>query len=309
MIDTRTLSTAYASQNTLQSACRLYSKHADAGYQVLAGWDWIRRNLMRPNLSVVSSVDESKPPPKIGVCGEVIGGSLAAMLALTECRQVGGDSAENNKGRISAAAIGNPLADWTALFPEGEDTMLLDRLESRQSSVKPLQITQRDEEFLSIPSLLDLRQQYFRKPEHFFDPFASPSLFFRTPSFDLPYSQSPITRSDGKSEDASSSVETPAIMRKKRFYHRTYPPLHSRLLLPHVKVTVGKDNVLRDQGLDFIERVRASAQREEEGPSSPNPTNAAADRFACEQKDGLGLWGERDVKDIAAWFGDVLRRP
>ena len=237
------------------------------------------------------------------------------MLALTECHNNRKDHREEHKCHITAAAIGNPLVDWTALFPKGEDTMPVNRLESREPFPEPRITAQEDEDFLSIHGLLDFRQSHFRKPEHFFDPFASPSLFFRTPSFDLPYTHPPIAGYDEPINESSSfNDEAPVIIRKKRFYRRTYPPLHSTLLLPHVKVTVGEDSVLREQGLDFVERMRGSTrqeeeEKEEERPNAETPLNTTTPRFTAEHKDGLGLWGEKDVKDIADWFGDILRRP
>jgi acetyl esterase/lipase len=70
-------------------------------HDMLFGWDWIRENLL---------VDEFKRPylARLGVCGELIGGSLATMLALTECRL--------GESRIAAAAVNNPIVDW--VFPD-----------------------------------------------------------------------------------------------------------------------------------------------------------------------------------------------
>lgn len=66
-------------------------------HDVLFGWDWIRENLL------LDKFDRSYLA-RLGVCGELIGGSLATMLALTECR-IG-------ESRIAAAAVNNPIADW-----------------------------------------------------------------------------------------------------------------------------------------------------------------------------------------------------
>ncbi|KAL9131647.1 MAG: hypothetical protein Q9217_000458 [Psora testacea] len=276
--------------------------------EVLAGWDWICQNLTHPIQSGALSTDESKLPSKIGVCGELVGGSIAAMLALTECPEAGNHSIGVHKSRINAAAIGNPVVDWTALFPEGEDTLLVDRLESSESVFKPNDTTRCDDDFLSIQSLMNFRKFHFHKPEYFFDPFASPSLFFRTPSFDLPYAHHPLAPDDTSNDDASPKHEASAVVRKKRFYRRLYPPVNTKLVLPPMKVTFGKDSVLRDQALDFVERLRGSA-RQGEGLSPTNPTDNAVSRFSAEQKEGLGLWGQKDMVDVGAWFGDVLRRP
>ncbi|KAL9104247.1 MAG: hypothetical protein Q9163_000795 [Psora crenata] len=292
---------------------------------VLAGWDWICQNLTRSNAAAIGS---SKLPPKIGVCGEAIGGSLAAMLALTECHRVGKDSRGIFKHRINAAVVGNPLLDWTALFPEGHDTMSLDRPARRESVSKPQGITRDDDDsnhmnelvdlglrkphgrgpengrILSIESLLESRKMFFHRPEQFFDPFASPLLFFRTPTFELPSGQLPILGG----HTSSRKDDGPVVERKKRFYRRQYPPLYASLLLPPMKITFGEDSVLKDQALDFVDRLRASG-RWEEGLDPPISTNDVMPRYIAEQKEGLGLWGEKDVMDIGAWFGEVLRRP
>ena len=47
---------------------------------------------------------------KLGVAGQLLGGSLASMLALTECRL--------GQSRVVAAALNNPIVDW--LQPDRE---------------------------------------------------------------------------------------------------------------------------------------------------------------------------------------------
>jgi acetyl esterase/lipase len=70
-------------------------------HDVLAGYDWIRDHLLR---------DEFQRPylARMGVCGELVGGSLATMLALTECHL--------GQSRIGAAAVNSPVVDW--VFPD-----------------------------------------------------------------------------------------------------------------------------------------------------------------------------------------------
>ena len=276
-------------------------------------------------------MDESKPSSKIGVCGELIGGSLAAMLALTECHDEGKDPTGLERNRVSAAVIGNPLVDWTALFPRGEDFIPVDCLLSQQHTLEPeagsqqegadpsihhsldlghpnSQMGNKDEDFLSIQTLLDIRQIYFRKPEHFFDPFASPMLFFRTPSFDLPYEQAFNSSRSVLSDEASVEDEAATAVVKKRVYNRTYPPKNAKLLLPSMKITVGEDCVLRQQGMEFVDRLKASARRGG-APNLNGSESNATTRFDLEREAGLGLWGKKDVVNIGAWFGEVLRTP
>jgi hypothetical protein len=68
---------------------------------VLRGYDWVKDNLLQDGFSrpVIA---------RMGVCGELMGGSLATMLALTECR--------SGASRIGVAAVNNPIADW--VFPD-----------------------------------------------------------------------------------------------------------------------------------------------------------------------------------------------
>ena len=70
-------------------------------HDVLLGYDWVCEHLL---------IDEFSRPylARLGVCGELVGGSLATMLALTECRL--------GESRIGAAAVNNPIVDW--VFPD-----------------------------------------------------------------------------------------------------------------------------------------------------------------------------------------------
>ncbi|KAL9025366.1 MAG: hypothetical protein Q9196_005791, partial [Gyalolechia fulgens] len=74
-------------------------------HDILASYDWILKHLVPTNHH---DPPRAPHPPGLGVCGELTGGSLAAMLALTEC-QVKNPS-------IRAAALGNPVGDWSAPF-------------------------------------------------------------------------------------------------------------------------------------------------------------------------------------------------
>jgi len=218
--------------------------------------------------------------PKIGVCGELIGGSLAAMLALTECQV-------SNKSRIRAAAIGNPTVDWTALFP-------LIKYGSLKTEFRNVT------DPLSLNNLLLLRRTLFRKPEGFFDPFASPLLYFRTPSYDLP---PPPPNYPGMDEDAqpSSREDDPEPKVKKRRSHRTYPPSGTRLILPTMRVYVGQDSVLRDQGMELAELTRKSIARDEDGDVDKNK------RVEAFETEGTGLWDAKQTIEIGQWLGQILR--
>lgn len=174
-------------------------------HDVLYGHDWVQSNML---------LDGSQKPyaARLGVCGELMGGSIAAMLALTECR-VG-------ESRITAAAVNSPIADWVfpdelpsvsasdlpepvstedTAFPADEDMMasfkalrvgeLPSPKAKRKRKVKAVPLTswQACAED-SVPSTLTLsamRDVLFRRQEDIFDRFASPIHFFRSPHAQL----------------------------------------------------------------------------------------------------------------------------
>ena len=99
------------------------------------------------------------------------------MLALTECH-VG-------RPGISGAAMGNPIVDWTSLFPAAEETETdfanpsKARFSANSIAGNPSQAQPNGS--MSVETLVALRSTLFGKPETFLDPLASPLLFFRTP--------------------------------------------------------------------------------------------------------------------------------
>lgn len=176
-------------------------------HDVLFGWDWIRENLL---------VDEFKRPylARLGVCGELVGGSLATMLALTECRL--------GESRIAAAAVNNPIVDWAfpdelpvvdpselpepmapdeTSFPADEDIMgslqvvaekkPARKIRKRSPKTPPLTAWQRYGDNKTIPTLTlsAERDILFRRPHDYLDRFASPIHFFRSPHAQLLFPQ------------------------------------------------------------------------------------------------------------------------
>jgi acetyl esterase/lipase len=173
-------------------------------HDVLYGYDWIRDNLLR---------DEFKRPyiARLGICGELVGGSLATMLALTECRL--------GESRIGAAAVNSPIADWVfpdelpvvdpaelpepiapdeTAFPADADIMDSHRNvaevakpvrkpRKRAPKSPPQTAWQRYGDNQAIPALTlsAERDILFRRPEDYLDRFASPIHFFRSPHAQL----------------------------------------------------------------------------------------------------------------------------
>lgn len=171
-------------------------------HDVLSGYDWIRENLLQDGFSrpIVG---------RMGVCGELVGGSLSVMLALTECRP--------GESRIAAAAVNNPIVDWvfpddlptvseaelleppapdeTALLADEDPMGVTDRSvpnshtnrtkkNPKRAAKMPLPTAwQLHSDNVSIPTvtLTAVRDEVFRRPEDYFDRFISPIHFFRSP--------------------------------------------------------------------------------------------------------------------------------
>jgi acetyl esterase/lipase len=252
-------------------------------HDVLAGYDWIQKHLVQHDVDLDSAYPSSTTT-RIGVCGELIGGSLATMLALTECRP--------RDSTISAAAVGNPIADWTALFPSPE------RSESADARI-------------SEESLVQVREKLSSKPEHYHDPFASPLLFFRTPSTSLPdpYNQGlPGLSLDLPPDPYALGEDVLAVPDRLRRSHRKYPPAGSALRLPHMRIEVGRQSGIRQQGEDLEERLLKSVKYWEDEAYGAVGAEALKAKIRLVEREGVGLWGEKELADVGGWLGDVLRR-
>ncbi|KAL4814300.1 hypothetical protein BDW67DRAFT_186862 [Aspergillus spinulosporus] len=125
----------------------LYYRYPTPVHDTLAGLDWVLDNLR---------------PTRLGVVGTHIGGSLALMLALTEPRS------------IHAVAAIEPVCDWTALD------------EYCTSSNTPATSRRRRHAPKDLVPLLEAREKFFASHERYFDSFASPILFLRSPGKDTP---------------------------------------------------------------------------------------------------------------------------
>lgn len=268
---------------------------------MLAGYDWIRANLGRGGQTAYKELGLTAKPSKIGVCGELAGGSLATMLALTECHYT---PAELEAQGTSALAIGNPILDWTALTQNDFNRNAPQVGFFRKMRGFP---TGANNESLSAGGLCDIRESFFSKAEKYFDPFASPLLFFRTPSSEI-QNETPASTEhsllNGGPED-----EIPLLPpAKKRVSARKYPPTGSKLLLPWTRVEVGKDCVLKDQGVDLVELMRKSFKRSEV-ESIADAKKAVKRNFETVEREGIGLWDEKHMLEIGQWFGEKLRKP
>jgi acetyl esterase/lipase len=308
-------------------------------HDVLTGYDWVKNNLSHSNTSNGSS------RLRIGVCGQLIGGSLAAMLALTESRM--GESC------IAAAALNAPIVDW--IFPEPEFIESEDESEAESGDFiehshpmnlknslkqkpkpkpKPKRPTSWDlhgiNATLPTTSLLDARSELFRSPANYFDSFASPILFFRSPGADVPLPVSDHPSGEGALEEAlEEMIEQTTTTRRK--VHRTFPPTGSSLRLPNMRISIGDESPLYDQSEELVLLLRRSIMRSYQRRSSRQPydrfdevshdenetTNRAlADaerRVEFHVQSQTGLWGidsnptwRADVMEAGAWFRKVL---
>ena len=262
-------------------------------HDVLAGYDWIVSNLAR---GIPSNVERTGPA-NLAVCGELIGGSLAAALALTEC--------STSKVGIRAVVMGNPVSDWTAMHqikrpsPQVAAGDEVSPPKKKRAVQLPSWEVHGSSGVLPAASFLKARGELFRLPEDYFDPFASPTLFFRTPSSAL---QAVIDPLDELFLDIDISPEH--AMKKRRSYRR-YPHQNANLQLPDARFLIGEQCALKDQSIDLAEGMARSNHLY--GGLSGTGEGTGWERVEVDLKDEVGLWAEHDLVDIGAWFGEKLR--
>ena len=237
----------------------------------------------------------------VGVCGQLVGGSLAAMLALTECH--------TSRTGVRAAALCNPITDWTIFHsstPTKEDT----EGASGEGSAKAQYRDSTQQHSITDSSLLGARKDLFITPSHYFDPFASPLLFFRTASSDLPLDHSQHSDASVQSLGSSSS-EISAEWIKKRRVQRKHPPLGSGLRLPNFRIDVGEETVVKEHGIELAEAITRSVDLHEEkdgkAVAGVEREIEAQKRVRLRIKKGEAFWTEEDFADVGNWLGRVLR--
>ncbi|KAK5750196.1 hypothetical protein LTS12_019760 [Elasticomyces elasticus] len=274
-------------------------------HDVLKGYDWIKEHLL-PKRSI-SRVGRSETVGKVAVCGELIGGGLAAMLALTECR-VG-------QPGIVAAALSSPIVDWVEQAPDTDAT---------------------------TAQLTDLRGKLFRKPEHYFDPFASPMLFLRSAGYTIPPAPPDVLANDmdylvslnreGSGMAVKSSMDEEVTLLKRTATRYPTPALGLRL--PSFYLQAGsKSPVLYGQADEFTRRLRQAHVRQagqvdfgrkvltedelDEMNESDKQEVAQREREAREKvrldvSQDLGLWddsvpGRARIAKVGHWLRKVLQ--
>ena len=264
-------------------------------HDVLAGYDWVTKHLVN-DISGNGVVETDRR--QIGVCGELFGGSLASMLALTECPFHGTG--------IKAAIVGNPITDWTAMHPlpnairSSSSSTSTAITPKKKRATKPTSwVSFAYSSTVSATDLLKARSLYFRLPEYYFDHFASPLLFFRTPSSDIPPELDPLDELFANSDNLHVDFV------KKRRSHRRYPTAFEILRLPDTMVCVGEENVLKDQGIELAESIARSNSLY--GGRDGTGEGTGWERVGVQLQGGVGLWSEPDFAHIGSWLGEVLR--
>lgn len=295
----------------------------------------------------ITRAGRSEHVGRVCVVGELLGGSLATMLAVTECRR--------GEPGVVAAAINNPLADWVQ--PDDE----LDVTSPKSSLAKFGQ----KHVGLEIDDLIRARGYFFRKPENYFDPFASPLLFFRTPGTAVPLDRrsevddldllSATEREDFHRQQmllsgmsnmslqdiasgASGSSGAEELRPSLRKASRLFPNKKLNLELPSFYFSTGKTSPLSDQAQELSQTLKKSVVRqyratfgnrssfgnkilmdheadqmdEEQRLEKLAEEKEADEKVSMNWSEGLGLWdqtagGRRGLENATAWLREKLR--
>ncbi|MCJ1293551.1 hypothetical protein MMC34_005106 [Xylographa carneopallida] len=297
-------------------------------HDVAAGYDWVVTHLVRGAAAHNGWESPRARSAPVAVCGELVGGGLAAMLTLTECRA-------DKRGGVRALVVGAPIGDWTAMHAlegtgaekvmpsEDEEPVLSDSAKPAQSK-KPRKkspspsssswLTPTSPPLLSAATLLHARNTLFTKPEHYHDPFASPLLFFRGASSDIPPPETTLFNPIPAGPPLSPAAAVTAFLKPRRAYLR-YPPLGSGLVLPRARVDVGRGSVLRDQGVELAEGMgrswalyggRGAWRGEGWGAESGGGETGVAENVEVREVEREGLWGEEELVEVGRWVAETL---
>ncbi|OIW25215.1 hypothetical protein CONLIGDRAFT_85386 [Coniochaeta ligniaria NRRL 30616] len=192
-------------------------------HDTLFGYSWILANLCPPG-------DEKRD---IYVYGSYLGASLATSLALTESHQ-------DQRMAVRGLLTYNGIYNWTMFLPDHpihQRKSLADAFDDSSYAEGSFHHYLRS----NLPVL-------FPSPSALFDPFASPSLFFRDAGlwapedFTTAATASPMTRtidalssasaSEGDDTDSAASSTTTWNLKHPRKSYLTFPPWASSLKIP-----------------------------------------------------------------------------
>ncbi|SMR50541.1 unnamed protein product [Zymoseptoria tritici ST99CH_1A5] len=247
-------------------------------HDVMAGYDWIVSNFLPKR--AFTRPGRSERAGRVIVCGELAGGQLATALALTECRL--------GEPGIVAANVNLPIFDWTEL----------DELKGTTASSNGLNST----------ALLKQRSALFRKPQDYYDSFASPGLFFRSASSQVP----------GRVEDSPSDEMDELASLERMDFFREQVTLENAITQPAdtesdpmiFRISTGTESPLLDQSMELAHVLRQSFERQaKSGELSHEDTAGRHAQYV--EKPGLGLWdssnsGRASILESAKWMAGTL---
>ncbi|SMR51484.1 unnamed protein product [Zymoseptoria tritici ST99CH_3D1] len=272
-------------------------------HDVMAGYDWIVSNFLPKRAFTRPGCSERAG--RVIVCGELAGGQLATALALTECRL--------GEPGIVAANVNLPIFDWTEL----------DELKGTTASSNGLNST----------ALLKQRSALFRKPQDYYDSFASPGLFFRSASSQVPgrvedspsdemdelaslermdFFREQVTLENAITQPADTESDPMIVSQlvKQRKASRRFPSKALKLRLPQFRISTGTESPLLDQSMELAHVLRQSFERQaKSGELSHEDTAGRHAQYV--EKPGLGLWdssnsGRASILESAKWMAGTL---
>lgn len=299
-------------------------------HDVVRAYDWVIQHLV-PDRAFARPGRSPGHAVRLGVCGELVGGGLATMLALTECRSGG--------PHIAAAAVNEPIVDW--IFPEDNEHAhnqdqpserhLLDRkTRPRLNGAAPSLTKYAEDGLIDTATLLDARRTYFRKPADYFDPFASPVLNFRSSGVETPPTPSLtvldefaelslLERDDFHRQQlrlsalsgttlAKEENDVEGVSKKTRKTAKRWPSTGSGLKIPEMHISASLISPLSDQAVDLTELFRRSimAQHKKSIPADIDDWDAdKAATFAREctkltMTGNIQLWSAGHLEGLSA---------
>lgn len=316
-------------------------------HDVLTGYDWVLDHLV-PSRAIHRPGRASNHRVKLAVCGELVGGSLAAMLTMTECRLQG--------PYVAAAAINEPIVDW--VFPEDDefgDESAVDQLSSfiqgLETGRKPRAKSKprhssftafAENNVISAGALLRARSNLFRRPEDYFDTFASPMLNFRTSGVPVPqpappnpidefaelalYERNDFHRQQLKLGSLSDTLKSPTSTqdeesaestKKPRKSTRRWPNAGSGLRIPHMCITSSITSPLCDQAGEFARYLQKSIVSQELKTAAAEGDDMAKEaaymlaehQINLNMPERMGLWSlghTQDLRRITHWIEQML---
>lgn len=292
--------------------CDNEHKQPTAIHDVIAGYDWVVQNLCDTSTGT-SRCSHGRIDHKIAVCGELLGGSLATTLALTECRA-------HDSTTVVAAAVNTPITNWVDIGTDDSTKSCPDQL--------------------TYWELHRQRNYLFRSPAAYFDPFASPALFFRAAGSKVPISKPPLSDMEElaelekqdffRSQLALSAVPNSYALGKSkedsglevsRKSSRRFPPKNLSLRLPRFRITAGSGSILAEQSNELADLLVKAVERQNKAKFSSyrdragvgtSQLLAASDMIVHHEVNGSGLWddtedGRSRMRDTALWLEEALQ--